>query len=95
MKSLTINTTQELISATSALNTKPYNSNNMVYISDIEPLVAHSIEHIQSAIKILHSIRKDINSIQDCLFDIPFDKFDMTNDENKIINLVDSVISKL
>ena len=102
MKPININATQELISAISALNTEVtaepllHNHNeDIMYISQAEPLVAHSIEHIQSAINVLHSIRKDINSIQDCLFDIPFDKFDMTDDEDKIVNLIDSVISKL
>lgn len=64
----------ELISAISALNTKvtyqgPAHINgDYVYISAAEPLVAHSIEHINAALHtVLGSIHKDIDNLYDLL----------------------------
>lgn len=60
----------ELISAISALNTEvtyqgPVHINgDYVYISTAEPLVAHSIEHINAALHtVLGSVHKDINNL--------------------------------
>ena len=99
MKPININATQELISAISALNTEVtaepllHNHNeDIMYISQAEPLVAHSIEHIQSAIGILASIKKDINTIRNYIDNY---QDDMINIEDKMETLLNSIEDKL
>jgi len=64
------NAIQELISAISALNTEVTytgprdNEYGLVYISDAEPLVNHSIEHIHSAITVLEEFKQTLSAIR-------------------------------
>lgn len=70
MQPLKHNVTQELISATSALRTevtvKPMinEDNSPMYISEAEPLVAHSIEHIQASIELIQDAKKQLSILK-------------------------------
>ena len=58
------NIVSELISASSSLNMKPQTIKSDFYISEIEPDVAHSQEHIKAAIDVVGDARKLVNDLQ-------------------------------
>jgi len=66
--------TEELISAVSALNTEltykgkhRKENGNVIYISEAEPLAAHSIEHIQAVFDITNDINEDLIELRDLI----------------------------
>lgn len=73
-KPLNLSITNELVSATSALNTEvTYNGphvidNEPVFISTAEPLVDHSITHIHAAFKIVQDLRRDIAKLRASIY---------------------------
>mgnify|MGYP006971704545 CR=1 FL=1 len=71
------NISHELISASSALNTHvtyagPHRTANddFVWMPDVEPMIAHSQEHIHAAIDMLSELRRDLSSIQSEVYKI-------------------------
>jgi hypothetical protein len=89
----------ELISAISALNTEvtyqgPTHINgDYVYISAAEPLVGHSIEHINAALHtVLNNIRKDINRLHVLLINKNSTNF---SDQIEVEMLLQSIKQKL
>jgi len=71
MKPMKNSISSELVSACSALNTEitcaPHlckDDGSLVFISEAEPLAAHSIEHIHAAVDMLKDLQKDLNFIR-------------------------------
>jgi len=99
MTPLENNLTEELISATSALNTEvtcaTYILGRIPYISEVEPMVKHSQEHINSTLCIISSIREELDALKKHIYNIPFDKFDMVTEEKLINKMIEKIQQKL
>ncbi len=83
----------ELVSACSVLNTETTykgesqnEDGDWVFISDAEPLAAHSIEHIYAAIDMLRDLRRDLSHIPIKL---------LQNPDANAYELVDGLIRKI
>ena len=75
--SMKLNISHELISASSALNTHvtydgPHRTDDddFIWIPDVEPMIAHSQEHIHAAIDMLSDLRRDLSRIQSEIYKI-------------------------
>jgi len=93
------NVTEELISATSALNTEvtcaTYILGRIPYISEVEPMVKHSQEHINSALFVISSLIEELDELKGYIHSIPFDKFDMVTEEKLINKMIDKIQQRL
>ena len=96
MKPLNHSISSELISAVSALNTDVTykgplrDSNGLVFISDAEPLVKHSIEHIYSAINIASKdIRKDLSTLRSLVYPLLKEDFNAWEKYDNILRRIE------
>ena len=92
-----ISVSHELISAMSAQNTHVTyegpgwtKDGDPIFISEVEPMIAHSQEHISAAIDMLADLRRDISAIRSIVY-VESDR----STYNKVDNILDKLEQKL